>query len=218
MNTIQVRNDYLSYMIGLGTDDNFDYEFFKIANSPEESAEEFGYDPEKQAFPWDHLPSYSISQDENDYGGFEAPYLLGLWVSEALKVQYIHSYPYNKKMISKILEKPNYNEIKKGVISEIQRIYTETQNYLHTIFNEDEIQLVRVLNHREGKQYQSKEKINYNFISSFQTPNNIHTYPGRRIIHKENVPIKNVFAYTNLAKGDTTLGNLENEVLTFGLG
>lgn len=221
MNNIEVNNDYLAYMLGLMNgeykDKNTNLDFFIIADSPEEASEKYGFDDIHQAMSLEWIPSYSVSQSINDYGGFESSHLLSIWISKALNLKYHYAYKVNEKAIQALLDKPNYKEIERSVIVEIKRIYSETQNYLNNAFNAKYVTLKRCLNYKQENEFNNNKEVKFNFLTSFFDENSSLSYPGRNQILKLKVDKKYIFAYTNLSYNNNTLGYLENEVLVIGL-
>ncbi|WP_270266926.1 hypothetical protein [Enterococcus casseliflavus] len=221
MNNIEVNNDYLAYMLGLMNgeykDKNTNLDFFIIADSPEEASEKYGFDDIHQAMSLEWIPSYSVSQSINDYGGFESSHLLSIWISKALNLKYHYDYKVNEKAIQALLDKPNYKEIERSVIVEIKRIYSETQNYLNNAFNAKYVTLKRCLNYKQENEFNNNKEVKFNFLTSFFDENSSLSYPGRNQILKLKVDKKYIFAYTNLSYNNNTLGYLENEVLVIGL-
>lgn len=215
MKIIEVKNDYLAHLIGFNVSKSKDISFFYLSDSTEAAAEEFGYDVEKMGTPLASIASYGESQNENKYGGFESSYLLGYWIGKALNDDFSHSYPYNKKAIKKLFNKPEYNKIESEVLIDIRRIYDETQSFLTNLYPDGIVPLFRQFNQIQEEQFKKGENVTFNYITSFSTKGKYH-YTSQ-INRKMSISKKRIFAYTNLSYDNVTLGEQEDEVIVFGL-
>lgn len=201
MKPIEIENDYFSYLIGLGA--GIDAATFFSDNQRQ-------YQPSPGEFYTGMLINpYSISE----YDSYETHVLLGSWIAEALGIEFEHHYPFKQEKLDLMYIKPEYEDVKKTVIKEIKRIYTETQLFLNDLYpNSLEVKLIRTLNHIQNDQYLNNEIITYNFITSY-CPTFSHTYPGERKIITSSINKKKILAFTNLSYGGQSIGDLENEVI-----
>ncbi|WP_277375843.1 hypothetical protein [Paenibacillus polymyxa] len=199
MSIIEVKNEYFAYLIGLGGGKKSAGFYFDIE----------GKYTKEEDFDGILIKSYSVSE----YDSFETHVLLGEWIAEALNYKFTHNYPYNNEKLSIIKERSDYDIVKSSVIDEIKRIYRETQDYLDSLFPDDEfIYSYRVLNSRQEVQYLNHQKVTYNFISSFFSTNRIN-FPGRNVKLRLPVNKREILAYTNLGYRGQTLGDLEDEII-----
>ena len=212
MNEVIIRDPNLAYLLGLsgGNLGNPDLKFFEFTQNLDD-LKKFGRGKD---YPFSNrLQPYSVSQRRTEYGGFETSHFLSELIEEAIHIEYSNKFPYNKKIINTITEKKNYNNMKERLIEEIRRIYQETQSYLAKEFPEGEIRLVRCLSQREMEE-EKRGKIKFNYISSWQPVNHeVLMYPSREKLLQKSIPLRKIFAYTNLSNGITNLLQLENEVI-----
>lgn len=202
MELVYVKNEYFSYLIGLGGGRNA-VEFFTDTENKYSNTKNERYGDIL-------IKSYSISE----YDSFETHYLLGLWISKALDMDFKHSYnKVNQEKLDIIYSKKNYKSIEQSVIDEIKRVYKETQSFLDKAFPESEyVLLYRVLNHIQEEQFDNNHDISFNFITSYMSLGS-HGYPGARTGLWRKVNKKNILAFTNLSNNGITLSELEDEVI-----
>lgn len=216
MEEIIIRNGYVSYLLGLnGSEDSV--EFFTYVND-EKTLSIFKYDENIPKYLQFQLQPYSVSILKTSYGGLETQYLLGLWISKATKITFVHEYTFDKERIAYIMAKPNYKKVEEEAVKELARIYNETQRILLSMVDEnDEISLYRSITERDYNIYKELGFFKFNYITSFLSKGINKVYPGHVCSTLINIKRKNIFCYSNIRYTGYSLEELENEVLVIGL-